>query len=227
MKHPSPSTVTADETPAYPARTFYTPAKAERYQQRKASKDQAEMDLVAKAFRLIPPGRVLDAPCGGGRVSVLLARRGYQMTSADLSEPMIEIARASLQKAGLDIPVHREDVERLSYANRSFDAVVCFRLFHHFPNREIRERAVRELCRVADQFVALSFFSPYSFTSVQRRLRVMRGGRTSHKHQTTLREVKGYFEKAGFRLVKNLARCQFIHTLHMAVFERVARPVQK
>jgi cyclopropane fatty-acyl-phospholipid synthase-like methyltransferase len=222
MKKTPPSAATATEGPAaaYPARTFYTPDKASQYQKRKASKDRAEMELVGRAFKLIPRGRVLDAPCGGGRVSLLLAKRGYQMTSADLSDSMIRIARESMRDAGLDIPVEQQDVERLTYGDRSFDAVVCFRLFHHFPNAEIRQRAVRELCRVADRFVAVSYFSPYSFTSVQRRLRALRGGRKSHKHQTTLNEVKGYFDQAGFRLVKNFARCQFIHTLHMAVFER-------
>jgi len=151
---------------------------------------------------------------------LLLAGKGYQATGADLSEPMLAIARENVQKAGLGIAIEQQDVESLSYANRSFDAVVCFRLFHHFPTREIRERVVRELCRVAGRFVVLSFFSPYSITSTKRRLRAALGLGLLRHHQTPLREVRGYFENAGFNLVKNFAQFPVLHTLHLAVFER-------
>jgi len=50
----------------------------------KQPKNRAELKLVSRAFRLIPAGTVLDAPCGG-RVGLLLANKGYQMRSADLA----------------------------------------------------------------------------------------------------------------------------------------------
>ncbi len=102
--------------------------------------------------------------------------------------------------------------------------MISFRLFHHFPNAEIRQRAVRELCRVAGQFVVLSYFSAASVTSLKRKLRVAMGGRTSAKHSTPLSEVRDYFARAGFRFVKDFAQMPFIHTLHVAVFERMAEP---
>jgi hypothetical protein len=79
---------------------------------------------------------------------------------------------------------------------------------------------VTELCRVARQYVALSYFSPASVTSVKRQIRAAIGGRRSDKHPTPLSEVQGYFTKAGFRLVKDFAQMPLIHTLHLAVFER-------
>jgi len=42
---------------------------------RQPAKERAELRLVQRAFELIPHGRVLDAPCGGGRVTLLLAKR--------------------------------------------------------------------------------------------------------------------------------------------------------
>ena len=216
------ASVVAVETssPAYRARVKYTEQKARRYQTRREAKHRAELRLVERAFRRIPRGRVLDAPCGGGRISLLLARKGYEMTGADLSEPMLAIARENIQKAGLPIAVEHQDVEQFRYANRTFDSVICFRLFHHLPTAEIRGRVVRELCRVAARFVALSFFSPYSVTSTKRRLRTALGlGKLRH-HQTPLREVRGYFQSAGFHLVKDFAQFPPWHTLHLAVFER-------
>src|SRR5262245_10416964 len=148
---------------AYRGRVKYNEKAAKRYQVRKAGKHLAEMRLVDRAFKLIPKShRVLDLPCGGGRVTVHLAKQGYNLSSADLSEAMLEIARENATKNDLKCPVERQDIEKLTYADRAFDTVVSFRLFHHFPNPEIRQRAVTELCRVARQFVALSYFSPAS-----------------------------------------------------------------
>jgi hypothetical protein len=76
------------------------------------------------------------------------------------------------------------------------------------------------LCRVAAHNVVLSYFSPKSWTSVKRKIRAARGGRKSDKHATDLAEMKGYFEKAGFKFVKDYAQMPLIHTLHVAVFER-------
>lgn len=209
---------------AYRGRVKYNQEAAEKYQVRKDGKNRAEMRLVDRAFALIPKSaRVLDVPCGGGRVTVHLSKRGYVVSSGDLSEAMLAIARESVAKAGLKCEVARQDIERLTHGDRSFDAIISFRLFHHFPNAEIRQRAVTELCRVADKWVALSYFSPASVTSVKRKIRAAMGGRKSEKHPTPLSEVKGYFEKCGFRLVKDFAQLPLVHTMHLAVFERAGK----
>lgn len=217
-----PSTITneTNETPAYKGRVKYTPEKARAYQVRAERKERSELRLVERAFREIPPGRVLDAPCGGGRVSLLLAGLGYKMTAADLSDAMLEITREKVAANGMQIPVEKQDLEHFTYPDHHFDAIISFRLFHHFPNAEIRQRVTAELCRVAKNFVALSYFSPYSYTSLGRKWRAARGGRKSQKHATSLREVKSYFENCDFELVRDFARLNYIHTLHLAVFRR-------
>lgn len=212
------------ETVAYRGRVKYTEAAAKRYQVRKEGKHLAEMKLVDRAFSLIPKThRVLDLPCGGGRVTVHLGLQGYKMSSADLSDAMLAITRENVAKNGLKGTVEKQDIEKLTYPDEHFDSLISFRLFHHFPNPDIRQRAVSELCRVAKQFVAISYFSPASVTSVKRTIRSAMGGRKSDKHPTSLTEVKRYFAKAGFRFVKDFARTPLIHTLHVAVFERDAR----
>jgi SAM-dependent methyltransferase len=215
----------SDSTPTQPeylGRVKYTPEKARLYQNFKPGKLRAELRLVERAFGVVPRGRVLDAPCGGGRIALMLAGKGYSMTAGDLSDSMIEITRKNVAAQGLDIPVTRADVEQLAFGNRSFDSVISFRLFHHFPTAEIRARVVKELCRVADGHVALSYFSPLSFTSIRRWMRAARGGRQSQKFATSLKEVRGYFESCGFELVKDFARMNIVHTLHVAVFRRIS-----
>ena len=36
--------------------------------------------------------------------------------------------------------IERQDIEAMTYADKAFDTIVCFRLFHHFPDRAIRAR---------------------------------------------------------------------------------------
>jgi ubiquinone/menaquinone biosynthesis C-methylase UbiE len=212
---------TENPAAAYRGRTKYNEKAAQRYQVRKEGKHQAEMRLIERAFALIPnTGRVLDVPCGGGRVTLHLSGKGYKMTAADLSEAMLTIARENVAKSNLSCPVEHQDIEKLTYPDRSFETVVSFRLFHHFPNPEIRQRAVTELCRVAKSYVVLSYFCPASVTSVKRKIRAAMGGRASDKHPTSLREVRGYFARAGFRFLKDFAQMPVIHTLHVAVFQR-------
>lgn len=206
---------------AYQGRVKYDEQLARKYQSRREGKHRAEMRLVERAFRLIPkPATVLDVPCGGGRVSLFLAAEGYCVTAVDLSLPMLKIARANAAGSDLDVWVEHGDVEALAYSDHSFDAVICFRLFHHFPNKSIRSRVVHELTRVSKRFVVLSYFSPHSYTSMQRTLKAAVTGISCDRYATPLSEIKCYFVAAGFRLVRDFAQMPLLHTLHLAVFER-------
>ena len=210
-----------DATPAYAGRVKYTEERSRKYQNKPPRKHAAEMKLIDRAFALIPKThRVLDAPCGGGRVAIHLAQQGYQVTAADLSAAMVKVAGENFARAGLPITVEQQDVEQLGFPDQAFDTIVSFRLFHHFPDCSIRERVARELCRVARQNVVLSYFNPVSFTSARNKLRSKLAGRPPKKYTTSLREVTGYFRACGFWLVKDFAQTPVIHTLHVAVFAR-------
>jgi ubiquinone/menaquinone biosynthesis C-methylase UbiE len=211
------------EPTTYRARTNYDERKATDYQHRKAHKHDGEMKLLDRAFKLIPKSHtVMDLPCGGGRVFLRLASHGYKVRAGDLSDAMIAIAQQNADNAGLAIKVEKADVENLSQADKSIDTMVCFRLFQHFPTPAIRQRAVSELCRVSKQYVVLSYFSPFSWTQAKLVLREKLGGRKLRKYPTSLSEVEGYFNKAGFRLVKDFGQLPYVKSLHLAVFERIA-----
>jgi ubiquinone/menaquinone biosynthesis C-methylase UbiE len=206
---------------SYSGRYRYTEEKVRQYQRRDPGRNAAELRLMSRGLELIPPNlRVLDIPCGYGRVSALLHQKGYHPTAADLSEAMLKAAEHFLKEQKVPCRVEHQDIEALTYEDGEFDAVVCFRLFHHFPNPQIRDRAVREICRVASRFVLLSYFNPGSATFVKRKLENVLIGRKIKKHYTSLSEVSGYFQKYGFHLVKNLAQLPLVHSLHLAVFAR-------
>jgi len=209
------------EDVAYTGRVKYDQKRATKYQDRKAGKHNAEMRLIDKAFSHVPKShRILVVPCGGGRVSVHLASQGYDLNAGDLSDSMIAIATENYKKNGLKGTVRKLDVEKFDLPDRAFDTVVSFRLFHHFPTPEIRERVAGELCRIAKHSVVLSYFSPLSVTSAKNRLLAMVGGKKEKKFSTSLTEIENYFRAHGFKLVKDYAQTPILHTLHVAVFER-------
>ena len=87
---------------------------------RAASEPRADEDAAAIAGLLDLPsgGRVLDAPCGSGRIAARLAARGLEVTGIDISPEEIEAARGRESTATFEVG----DLRALPEG--AFDAVV-------------------------------------------------------------------------------------------------------
>src|SRR5882672_10041755 len=93
----------------------YDDSEAIAYQNRNSSKHTAELRLIDRAFASVPRQSVLDIPCGGGRVMIHLAARGYSVSGADISEGMLKVARAQTARLGPGCRLDLQDVERMTY----------------------------------------------------------------------------------------------------------------
>ena len=90
--------------------------------------------FVVKALGLSRGSRVLDVPCGFGRHTRLLARRGMLVVGVDLSPAMLAEARRG--GAAPRLTFVRGDMRRLGYESE-FDAVVnLYTSFGYFSPRE-------------------------------------------------------------------------------------------
>jgi ubiquinone/menaquinone biosynthesis C-methylase UbiE len=70
--------------------------------------------------------RLLDVPCGQGRVARELVRRGATVVAVDISEALLERARAAEGENAIGITYLRADVtEADALAGEAFDTVVC------------------------------------------------------------------------------------------------------
>ena len=58
-----------------------------------AEHTQSEAEFLIKVLNCSAGAHLLDVPCGNGRLSFELARRGYRVTGVDISEEFIEEAR--------------------------------------------------------------------------------------------------------------------------------------
>ena len=74
---------------------------------------QAEADFLEKMLRPRPGARLLDVPCGNGRLSLELARRGYSLTGLDISQEFLKEARSQAKTEGLPVQWLRQDMSRL------------------------------------------------------------------------------------------------------------------
>ena len=64
---------------------------------------ERDADFIESELGLPKMSRILDVPCGNGRHSVALGRRGYMMTAADLSEEFVGEARQTANQNGVQI----------------------------------------------------------------------------------------------------------------------------
>jgi len=90
---------------------------------RAAAATMVEADLKV-VLGLLPaaPAAVLDVPCGDGRLTLPLARAGYELTGIDISAPEIEYAR---KHGGATARFDVGDLRALPDVGR-FDAVVSW-----------------------------------------------------------------------------------------------------
>lgn len=107
----------------------------------------------ANICEVIKPGdRVLDLACGPANQLAMVARLNpdVDFVGADLSETMLERAKALVQEQGLNnISLRHVDITDLSeFGDSSFDAVVSTMALHHLPTAQMLDRAYSEAARV-------------------------------------------------------------------------------
>jgi SAM-dependent methyltransferase len=87
-----------------------------------AEHSEREADGLLRALDVPAGADVLDVPCGGGRLSLALAHRGYRVTGVDWSPEFLGHAKAS-DASGL-VAWERRDMRDLPWAGR-FDGAFC------------------------------------------------------------------------------------------------------
>lgn len=83
-----------------------------------------EAAFLWKHLALSAGDRVLDVPCGHGRLALPLAARGCAVTGVDLSREFLRAAEDASRGAGLSVAWRRSDMRTLPWRG-SFDAAFC------------------------------------------------------------------------------------------------------
>lgn len=93
---------------------------------------------------------ILDVACGTGTYTLALAKMGYDMTGVDISQGMIDIARANARRQRLNTAFYVADMMDLSdFGSNSFDGVMCMgNSLVHLPDEASVLAALEEFQRI-------------------------------------------------------------------------------
>ena len=142
----------------------------------KVRRRRATLALLAD----LPPGRVLDAPCGDGALARELSARGWRVSAADL-EPMRGDDARGFEFLRLDLD------ESLPFEDGVFDAVVLLEGIEHLLSPA---RCLAEFCRVLRPGGRLVITTP-NVSNVQSRWHYLMAARFSGFRPVARRPLTG------------------------------------
>jgi ubiquinone/menaquinone biosynthesis C-methylase UbiE len=133
-----------------------------------------ERNSVKKLLQEVAHDKILDIPAGTGKLAVIFSELGAVVTSCDISQNMLDIAKQEYAKIGYgkNVKFSVQDAANLSsMGNLQYDAVVCLRLMHRVPAK-IRVKILEEISRMAPHAI-ISFGIESPFHVVRRFLRAL------------------------------------------------------
>ncbi|HVJ21411.1 MAG TPA: methyltransferase domain-containing protein [Polyangiaceae bacterium] len=169
---------------------------------------RTEVDALAGALELAEGSRVLDVPCGTGRHSLELARRGHHVTGVDFNPAVLDTGRAEAAAEGLGVDFRRGDMRGLDF-DGEFDAAIChWGSFGYFGDDENEGfvRGISRALRPAGKFFLDTHVAETLYPKVvkrdfqyhgegEQRLRVLQERRIDH--ETGRVESTWIFQKGG------------------------------
>ncbi|HZF15629.1 MAG TPA: class I SAM-dependent methyltransferase [Steroidobacteraceae bacterium] len=183
----------------YDFHRFSTPER-QRRNARKWAAIESALDYVGDVHA------ILDLPCGTGRFTGALARRGHEVVGSDISLEMIrQAARApGAGNGAINGAINgyvQADGGQLPFCDGAFDCVVAIRFTLHIEP-EPRVRILREFHRVARRWLIIDYRHCYTFRYPLRRARWKLGLARKPLVRVSRRELEEEFRRAGFTLRK-------------------------
>ncbi|MBA2681238.1 MAG: class I SAM-dependent methyltransferase [Ktedonobacteraceae bacterium] len=102
-----------------------------------------DLDMYTN-FAELSGGRILELACGSGRVLLPLAQAGYELTGVDNSARMLELARETLEDAGVAArcTLVEQDIVKLNLGHKFRMAFIALGSFAHITTRKAQQRAL-------------------------------------------------------------------------------------
>lgn len=146
---------------------YYASFHRREWERLETGEGRLEFEITTSLLSEALPGsgHVLDIGGGPGRYSRWLRQSGYEVTLADLSPNLLELARQQLGP-GVASEIVEADVRDLSrWPSGAFDATLALGPFYHLTDEADRLRALREVMRVTVPGgpIAVALMSRYAF----------------------------------------------------------------
>ena len=183
-----------------------------------------ELRILAGLFGEIaadgPIDRVLDLPCGTGRLFEFLQGLASEVWEADFSPTMLELNRELhdsaadryIECSALDVPL----------PDRSVDVTLSVRLNHHLETLDDRLAHLSEAMRLSRRAVVVTFFDAASLKNLLREIRRPFNKKRS-KFSLRRKQVREHAREHGYR-VQRFAALSHVGSGHVfALLTRDAR----
>ena len=106
--------------------------------------DRLVADIVEKLDTSAVSGSILDVGCGNGLVLSRLSTSYGNIAGVDYSASMIDKARTLVPNGNFSVG----EAQSLPFADGAFERVLCYSIFHYFPDDDYAVRTIGELVRV-------------------------------------------------------------------------------
>lgn len=129
-----------------------------------------ETKAITLALKDFPNNtKILDVPCGTGRITEVLLKKGFNVTGIDISESMLKVAKKKLEKyPNLDNLVVG-DAENLPFDDDFFYGVVSVRFFGHIPY-DTQINVLKEFARISNKYIIVGYPIKNTIRGFQRKI---------------------------------------------------------
>ncbi len=161
-----------------------------------------EQSTIVKCFSDLAPGsRIVDIPCGTGRLAEPLLKAGYKVHGMDISQEMLQVAHNRLRSFGDAFSSEVGNAKEMNKSHEQYDAVLCARVLMHFKLEEQIE-FLKGVAQLTSGIVVFnqSLSSPYQRT--RRGLKKILGHQESARYPVTNAEIKTLLAGASLRQVR-------------------------
>lgn len=164
----------------------------------------AERRSLERVLARLPEGaRILDAPCGTGRIVYQFLRHGLRVIGGDISAEMLAVARQRILEwnGRGSVLLSRMDLARIPLPDTSVIASFSIRFLPHIPPSE-RVQFLREFRRVTRQWVVISFSISTPWHRLRRRMKALLGHPKPVRYPVTNRALMDELRLAGLREIR-------------------------
>lgn len=160
------------------------------------------LDKLLQISRVQAEDTVLDIACGSGIVACAFATQASHVTGIDITAAMIEEAKKTQQKKGLqNMQWQIGEVASLPYDNGSFSIVVSRFGFHHFQNPAAVLAEMTRVCKPGERVLVVDVALPAGKVEAYNRMEKLRD--PSHAAALTRNGFLELFNQAGLQLVES------------------------
>lgn len=116
---------------------------------------------------LIPPhANLLDIGAGTGRYSFFYAEKGHKVTALEFADTNVDILKSKQEALPYEnLAIQQGDARDLSsFADNSFDMVLCMGPLYHLGERQDQQQCIREALRVLNSggILALAYINKHA-----------------------------------------------------------------